>query len=540
MATNNKASYLGNVNLKRENVPEEYTEDRIKEYIRCSQDVEYFLSNYIKIVNVDKGLIKFDPYAYQLEIAREVDANRFTICKLPRQSGKTTVVAGILLWYILFNKNYNIGVLAHKHSQSREILARLQLAYEWIPSWMQQGIVEWNKGSVKLENGSTVVTAATTGSALRGGSYNLIYLDEFAFIPSNMQEEFFRSVYPVITSGKTTKIVITSTPNGMNYFYKIWSDSQEGRNEYKRIEINWWDTPGRDEKWKEQTIRNTSELQFQQEFECEFLGSSNTLIKASVLRRLAFLTPIEQNQHLNIYAMPDKTRQYVMVVDTAEGQGNDYSTYIIFDITTVPYTMAAVYRNNEISPLLLPDVVYNMGKHYNYCPILVETNSIGQQVADILYHDLEYENLIFGTQNERDGQIISGGFAGRKMHYGVRTTKQVKRIGCSNLKNIVENDKLIITDYNLIYELSRFIAQRNSYEADEGATDDLVMCCVLFAWMINQNIFKDANNIDIRQEILKHNMEMVEEQLLSFGYSNGDEEVIVTDRPDTDKIEWGL
>jgi hypothetical protein len=537
---NKTGAYLGNVNLKKTNIVEEYNEDKIKEYIKCSQDIEYFLTKYIRIVNVDKGLIDFEPYDYQLKIARTVEQNRFTICKLPRQSGKTTIVAGILLWYILFNKEYNIGILAHKHSQSREILARLQLAYEWIPSWMQQGIAEWNKGSIKLENGSGVVTAATTGSALRGGSYNLIYLDEFAFIPSNMQEEFFRSVYPVITSGKTTKIVITSTPNGMNYFYKLWTDAEEGRNEYQRVAINWWDTPGRDEKWKEQTIRNTSELQFQQEFECEFLGSSNTLIRASKLRQLTFRTALEENEHLKVYAQPDKTRQYAMVVDTARGLGGDYSAYIIFDITNAPYTMAAVYRNNDISPLLFPDILYNMGKHYNYCPILVETNDIGQQVADILYHDLEYENLIFGTQNERDGQIISGGFAGRRMHYGVRTTKQVKRIGCSNLKNIIESDKLIVEDYNIIYELSRFIAVRQSYEADEGATDDLVMCCVLFAWMINQNIFKDANNIDIRQEILKHNLEMIEEQLLSFGYSDGEEDVMVSDKPDPNRIDYGF
>lgn len=540
MSNNKKNSYLGNVNLKKPNVVEEYGPDQIKEYIRCSQDIEYFLKNYIKIVNVDKGLIDFDPYAYQMKIAKTVEQNRFTICKLPRQSGKTTVVAGILLWYILFNKDYNIGILAHKHSQSREILSRLQLAYEWIPSWMQQGIVEWNKGSVELENGSKVVTAATTGSALRGGSYNLIYLDEFAFIPSNMQEEFFRSVYPTISSGKTSKIVITSTPNGMNYFYKIWAESEEGKNEYERIEINWWDTPGRDEKWKEQTIKNTSELQFQQEFECEFLGSSNTLIRATKLRQLVPRAPMQENQHLKIYALPDKSRQYCITVDVSRGLGNDYSAYIIFDITSTPYTIAATYRNNDISPLLFPDVLYQIGKQYNYCPILVETNDIGQQVADILYHDLEYENLIFGTQNDRDGQIISGGFAGRRMHYGVRTTKQVKRIGCSNLKNIIESDKIIIQDYNLIYELSRFIAVRQSYEADEGATDDLVMCCVMFSWMINQNLFKDANNIDIRQEILKHNMEMVEEQLLSFGYSDGDDDIMISDKPDPNRIDWGF
>ena len=538
--SNKVGAYLGNVNLKKPNIEIEYSEENVIEFIKCSNDIQYFLDNYIKIVNVDKGLIKFQPYPYQKKIAQTVVDNRFTICKLPRQAGKTTIVAGIILWHVLFHEEYSIGILAHKHSQSREILSRIQLAYEWVPKWMQQGIVNWSKGSIELENGSKVVTAATTGSALRGGSYNMIYLDEFAFIPSNMQETFFTSVYPTITSGTTTKVVITSTPNGMNYFYKLWLDAEEGRNEYKTVEINWWDTPGRDEAWKEQTIKNTSEIQFQQEFECEFLGSAHTLIKASKLRALSFKTPLEKNEHLSIYAMPDKLRQYVMVADTARGMGGDFSAYIIFDITETPYDIAAVYRNNEISPLIWPDVLYNMAKHYNHCPILVETNDIGQQVADILYHDLEYENLIFGTQNERDGQIISGGFAGRKMHYGVRTTKQVKRIGCSNLKNIVESDKLIIEDFNLIYELSRFVATKQSFEADEGATDDLVMCCVLFAWMINQNIFKDANNIDIRQEILKHNMEMIEEQLLSFGYSDGDDDVIITDKPDTDKIEWGL
>lgn len=521
--------YLGNQNLKKAGVPIQYDKEKVEEFLRCSEDIEYFIKKYIKIINIDKGLINFDPYPYQLRMAETVLANRFSIFKLPRQAGKTTIIAAICLHHVLFNKNYAVAVLAHKHSQAREILSRIQLAYEWLPKWLQQGIVKWNEGTLELENGSSIITAATTTGSLRGGSFNMIYLDEFAFVPSNMQEEFFTSVYPVISSGQTSKVVITSTPNGLNMFYKLWVDSEEGNNSYKRVEVFWSDVPGRDEKWKLETIRNTSERQFRQEFECEFLGSSNTLINASKLRQLAMRTPLRENGSTRIYAEPERGRQYIMTVDTSRGLGLDFSAYIIFDITAMPYTCAVVFRDAEISPLILPDILKGMAEHYNNCPILVETNDIGQQVADILYHDLEYENLVFATSNDRDGQYISSGFAGQKMHYGVRTTKQVKRIGTSNLKNIVENDKLIITDYNLIYELSRFVAHKQSFEADEGANDDLVMCCVLFAWMVNQAVFKDAGRIDIRQEILKQNQGIIEDQILSFGFMDGVDEDFVED-----------
>ncbi len=317
--------YLGNKNLKRIGIPVEFTSDQVKEYVKCSKDASYFIKTYMKIVHIDRGLVDFMPYAYQERIIDASVNNRFVICKLPRQAGKTTTITGIILWYILFNENYSVAILANKLAQAREILSRIQLAYEHLPRWLQQGIVEWNKGSMELENGSSIIASATSSSAIRGTSQNLIYLDEFAFVQNNMQEQFFSSVVPTISSGNTSKILITSTPNGLNMFYKIWAESEEGRNSYQRIEVNWWDTPGRDDKWKEEMIRNTSEAQFRVEFGCEFLGSSNTLISGETLRRLVFKTPVKEKPNLKVYEEPRKGNIYAAVVDTSEGLGMDYT-----------------------------------------------------------------------------------------------------------------------------------------------------------------------------------------------------------------------
>lgn len=514
-------AYLGNQNLKRSNVKHEWTSDQVSEWMKCAQDPEYFIEKYIKIVNVDRGLVNFNLYDYQKDIVNLSVAERFVICKMPRQCGKTTTLVGIMLWYVLFHETYSVAILAHKLAQAREILSRIQLAYEHLPKWIQQGIIEWNKGFIELENGSKILASATSSSAIRGGSFNLVYLDEFAFVENNMQESFFASVYPTISSGETTKVLITSTPNGLNMFYKIWTDSEEGKNNYKRIDVHWSEVPGRDEKWKAETIRNTSEEQFRVEFECEFIGSSHTLIAATKLRTLRSIKPVISNPDTNIFAQPVQGRQYVSVVDTARGVQGDYSAFVVFDVSELPYRIVAAYRNNMISPLLYPNIIYQISKHYNNAYILVETNDIGEQIANILQGDLEYENILTTINNGRSGQVISPGY-GQQTRLGVRTTKAVKRIGCMGLKTLVESDKLLINDERVLYELFRFVNIGDSYEAEEGH-DDLVMCCVLFAWAINQQYVKELTSVDLRQRLEQENEEALDDSMLPMGIIFGGE-----------------
>jgi len=527
----NNTAYYGNINLKRAGISIEFTDDQLVEFAKCAENPIYFLQNYVKIVSIDKGLVDFNLYNFQNEIVVKSVNNRFVICKMPRQSGKTTTIAGLILWYVLFNSNFQVAVLAHKADQAREILGRIQLAYENLPLWLQQGIVEWNKGSIELENGSKIKASATSGSAIRGGSFNLIYLDEFAFVEPGLQQQFFASVYPTISSGNTSKVLITSTPRGLELFYKLWMDSVEGRNSYVRVDVGWWDVPGRDDKWREETIRNTSEEQFRQEFGCEFLGSSDTLIAGDVLARIPIMNPIEIKNDLNIYEHPKNGCTYAISVDCSRGTGHDYSAFTVIEVGSVPYKVVAAYRNNKIPPLLYPNVIYSVAKYYDNALVLVEINDIGQQVADLLKIDLEYENLVVSKNMGRAGQQVSGGHRTGALP-GIRTTKQVKRVGCANLKTLIENNKLLINDFNILNELSTFAYNGTSYEATDGHHDDLAMSLVLFAWLTNQTYFKELTNIDIRNNLYDDNLRMMEDELTPFGFYNDGTVNLYDDGPD--------
>jgi len=510
--------YLGNPLLKKANVPVEWTKDQILEYQKCMQDPLYFCQKYIKIVSLDEGLVPFDVYPFQKEILGTIHNNRFTICKLPRQSGKTTTIISYILHYVLFNEQMRVAILANKAATARDILSRLQLAYENLPKWLQQGVMSWNKGSLDLENGSKIVASSTSSSAVRGGSYNMIFLDEFAFVPHNVAEDFFSSVYPTISSGKNTKVVIVSTPNGMNLFYKLWSDAESGKNSYNPIDVHWSEIPGRDEKWKTETIANTSQEQFNREFECEFLGSINTLIHPTKIKSMVFDDPIQRNAGLEVYKKPEKDRLYTIVCDVARGTEQDYSAFLVFDVSELPYRIVAKYRNNEIKPLLFPNVIYDVAKAYNNAYVMIEVNDIGEQVATAMQYDLEFDNLIMASMRGRAGQILGSGFSGGKVQLGVRTTKAVKMLGCSNLKQLIETDKLIINDYDLITEFSTFVKHGQSYQAEEGHTDDLAMCCVLFAWMTNQTYFKELTNVDIRERMFLEQQDQLEQDMAPFGF----------------------
>ena len=513
--------YLGNPNLKKANTPIEFTAEDVKEFQKCENDPVYFITKYIKITTLDHGLQPFKMYNFQKDMVGTFHNIRYSICKLPRQSGKSTTIIAFLLHYCIFNANVNVAILANKAAVARDLLGRLQLAYENLPKWLQQGVISWNKGSLELENGSRILAAATSSSAVRGGSYNIIFLDEFAYVPSNIAEQFFSSVYPTISSGKTSKVIIVSTPHGMNMFYKLWRDAEDGKNSYVPIEVHWTEVPGRDEKWKKETIANTSEQQFRTEFECEFLGSVNTLINPSKLRTMRYRQPSVSNAGLDIYEPVKEDHRYCVTVDVARGDLNDNSAFVIFDVTQIPYRVVGKYKNNDIKPMMFPGIVEKVARNYNQAEILVEVNDIGGQVADTLHYELEYDNLIMVSQRGRAGQVAGSGFSGKGAQLGVRTTKAIKKLGCSNLKTLVESDKIIIEDFDLISEMSTFILKGTSkYEADDGSNDDLMMCCVLFAWLSNQTYFKELTDQDIRARLYEEQKNAIEQDMAPFGFLN--------------------
>jgi hypothetical protein len=524
--------YLGNSNLKKVGVELQYTEEQVSEIIKCTEDPVYFIKKYVKIVNVDQGLVSFDMWPFQEDMVHTFHDNRFSICKMPRQVGKTTTTVGYMLWCVLFQDEYTVGILANKGQLAQDILSKIQKAYEYLPPWLQQGIVVWNKRSLELENGSKIFAYATSAAGVRGGTYNLIFLDEFAFVPHNMATEFFTSTYPVISSGKTSKVIIVSTPNGLNLFYKMWKDATEGRSLYKPLEVHWSQVPGRDQKWKEETIRNTSEEQFRQEFETEFIGSSATLISGSKLKTLAYSNPIESAEGLDIFVRPQPNRMYIATVDPSEGVEQDHSTINVIDVTEAPYIQVAKYRSNKIPLLFFPTIIYSLARKYNDAFVLIETNSIGKQVVDIMHYDLEYENIYKVEHHHIKGQSVSGGFR-RNASFGVRTTKSVKKIGCANLKTLVENDKLLINDFDTIAEMNTFSRYLDTYKAEEGNNDDLVMGLVLFAWLTAQSYFRDTTNIDIRKVMLEENNMLLDEDITPVGFiDNGKTEEIYDDGQD--------
>ena len=510
--------YLGNPNLKKVGTEIQFTKKQIQEYLKCKEDPVYFARNYIKIISLDEGIVPFKMWDFQEELIESFHENRFNIAKLPRQTGKSTTCVSYLLHYILFNDNVNVGILANKLSTARDLLGRLQLAYEQLPLWIQQGIVVYNKGSMELENGSKILAASTSASAVRGMSFNIIFLDEFAFIPNHIAEQFFSSVYPTITSGTSTKVIIISTPNGMNHFYKLWVDAQKGRNGYAWNEVHWSKVPGRDAKWKETTIANTSERQFTQEFECEFLGSVDTLITAAKLRTLTYDDPLTTNGSLDVYENPIRDHDYIICVDVSRGLAQDYSAFVVIDITHAPWRLVAKYRDKDVRPMILPNIIYNVATNYNNAYVLTEVNDIGEAVAGSLYYDVEYENVLMCAMKGRAGQQVGQGFSGNKVQMGVKMSATVKAQGCSNLKTLIEDDKLLVKDYNIVSELTTFIQNKKSFEADEGYNDDLVMCLVIFSWLAQQQYFKEMTDQDIRRRIYEERKNEIEQDMAPFGF----------------------
>lgn len=518
--------YLGNSNLKGANVPIDWTSDMIKEWLKCKNDPIYFAQNYIKIVNVDKGLITIDLYDYQKEIIEKITNNRRLAVVTSRQAGKTTTAVVVILHYVIFNDYKRVGLLANKGDSAREILDRIKIAFEALPKWLQQGVVEWNKGSVELENGSKIVAAATSSSNIRGKSMNLLYIDETAFVDG--WDQFSASVLPTISSGETTKVLYTSTPNGLNHFYKTCVGAREGTNGFQYVEVPWNRVPGRGEAWKKEALETLDYdyQKFTQEYECEFQGSSGTLIDGSKLKQLVPMTPLVEKNGMSLYKRYEEGKQYVCVVDVSRGKGLDYSAFSIIDVTKMPYYQVCAFKDNMVTPIEYAEILYRACKTFGECAVLIEVNDIGQQVSELLHYDYEYENILYTESAGRSGKRISGGF-GKGADPGIRTTKTVKAVGCNMLKLMVEQDQLIINDINTINELSTFSRKGNSYEAESGCHDDLTMTLVLFGWLSDQQYFKDITDINTLSKLRERSEDDLMNELTPFGFFDDGQDPII-------------
>ena len=515
-------SYHGNPNLKPLAYQHDFSQKEIEEYIKCKNDPVYFIENYVKIITLDSGLQPFKLYDCQKKKVECIMNNRRVVLMEGRQQGKTVTSAACILHYTIFEEDKTVAIMANKSAAAREVLNRYQIMYENLPIWMQQGVKTWNKGDVELENNSKVLTAATTAAAIRGKSVNWLYIDEAAIIPNNVADEFFTSVYPTISAGETTKILLTSTPLGYNHFWKFWNESLEGVNGFENMFIPYYEIPGRDDKWLEEQKQLLGDVKFNQEVMCEFLGSTNTLINAQTIQRLSTKDPEFTNNGLDIYESPQENHYYAITVDTSRGIGGDYSAFVVVDITEMPYKVVAKYRDNKIAPMLYPDIIGKVGKDYNNAFILVEVNDIGQQVVEILHQEIEYENIL-STVNEQQKQYVSPGF-GKSTKHGVTTSKQVKRQGCFAFKSLLEEQKMLVFDEHIIHEISTFTEKGNTYQADEGYHDDLVMCLVLFGWLSSQQFFKDMTDINTREGLYKQQMGDIETNLTPFIRLDGQEE----------------
>jgi len=511
--------YLGNLNLKRPGEMLEWSAPMIEEYKKCRDDILYFADNYFKIVHVDYGKVNITLFPYQRKVLAQLQAKRFNIILQSRQSGKTTAITVFYLWQILFHSDKTMGVLANKGSLAKEILDRIKLAYENLPKWLQQGVMTWNKTSIELENGCRIITGATSSSAARGYSFSVLYIDEAAFIARNVWEDFYKATYPTISSGKETRLILTSSANGLNHFYKLWEDAKSGKSDFAPFEVQWYDVPGRDEHWKLQTIANTSEESFEQEHCNVFLGGVDTLISIRYIKEMPSLDPIENSEiGLKIYKRPEEGARYFVCADVSEGVGRDYHAVSVIRTDKLPYEHVAVFRNNDMSPYVqLPNLIANLARGYNDAYILIEHASLGPEVAQILVNDLEVETVLQCQTRGKKGQQLS--FGSNKSYYGLKMTSSAKRLGCSVIKDLIHNKHFQTFDFDTIYEMTKFVRKGTSFAAEKGETDDIIMSLVGFAWLTTQTLFKEMNETS-RAKLYENAINQIQQNLVPLGFKS--------------------
>ena len=502
--------YNRNQNLKAAGVSVAFTQEQVQEYVRCARDPLYFIRNYAKIVSLDDGVVAFDPFPYQERMIRAIHENKNTLGKLFRQAGKSTIVAAYFAWYVLFNDNKTAVILANKQAIAIEIFGRVQFIIENLPQWLQQGVVEWNKKSLVLENGSRCIAAATSASAVRGMSVNLLLLDEFAHLGPNLADEFIASVFPTLSSSESSKLVIISTPNGLNHYHKLWVEAKNGNNDFHTVEGRWQENPKRSQKWADEQRKKLGEVKYRQEIECTFEGSSYTLVDGAFLATIPLAVPIHNKDNFEVFFAPEQGRNYVITVDVSRGRHMDFSAFTVFDTTEMPYRVVATYKDNTISTLEFPHLIYNTARQYNDAFLLIEINDLGEEVSNTIWHEYEYENLYFTRGNE---------LSQARGYPGVRTTSKVKSLGCSVLKDLVEKNQLIINSHRIIEELGLFVLHRKSYASEDPAVnDDLCTTLWLMAWLTKQDVFQEITNIHLRDVLTKQKQAYIDSTMTPFGF----------------------
>lgn len=508
--------YNGNPNLTKSGTRHEWTPDILRELNRCRKDPVYFARKYFKIINVDDGLVPLDLYEFQEDAIKLYAAgNRKIILNTSRQIGKTTFATAIILHYAIFNPSKRIALLANKGDTAREILSRVKLAFEYLPTWLQVGVVEWNKGSVEFENNSIIIAASSSSSSIRGKSMAMVYIDETAFVEN--WEEFSASVLPTLSSGKKTILIMTSTPNGLNHFYYYMEGAKQNKNSFAWLEVPWYKVPGRDAAWKEEVLAsiNYDMQKFEQEYECSFQGSSGSLLSGASLRLLKPIEPIFFNiEGLKQYFRPVKGNLYTLIADVSDGKGLDYSTFQVIDVTTSPYKQVCTFRNNMITPTDFAGMINSIGRSYNMAYVLVENNNMGGQVTNLLWDEHEYEMLIRTKNMGRNGKQIC--FSNEKgSEFGIKTTNPVKLLGCSLIKLLIEQNQLTLNDKMTVSELSMFIKKGASYEAEKGHHDDLVMPLVLFAWLTQTKFWTNMLEKNVFQNMKEFSQRDIDEMMRS-------------------------
>jgi hypothetical protein len=508
MSINPKEFFAGNKNLRAAGSIHNYTHEELLELAKCKNNPIYFINNYCKVAKGGVGLVNLKLFDYQYPMLESFIEHDKSIVVAPRQCGKSTTFAAYALWCILFKQSYTVAILANKLSVAKEILDRVQNMFLNVPRFLQQGVLSFSKTSMELENKSKIFVSTTSASGIRGFAIDLVFLDEFAHIQDHIANDFFTSTYPTI-SATGGKLIIVSTPKGMNHFHKMWKEAISARSGFNPVFVNYRDIPLYNKKWAEATKKDIGAVRFAQEYECDFLGSVNTLISPTTIQNMTHDNPITtDNNGISIYEEPIAGQSYLITCDTSEGVGGDNTAFLVFDVTDYPITVVAKFASNIISPFLLPRVLYEVGAKYNYASILVESNNLGKQVVNDLYMELEYPNLI-----------------GESFHsptYGVRTTKSTKAIGCATFKDLCETQRLLVIDHDIIEEISNFVKHKTSYAASEGHKDDLVMCCVLMSWFASTEQWDTIRNSTFRKEIYEARQKQMEEMLMPFGIiSNG-------------------
>lgn len=502
--------YKNNQLIKNGYYEEKFTQEQIQEIIKCKQDIFYFFENYIKITTLDiKEPIKlFKPWDFQKELLNRLLTERFNIVYSSRQSGKTTCCATFALWKVLFNPNFKILIAGDSATTAKKILASIKEIYENLPFFLQKGVLEWNKTEVLLDNKSFIKTVPTTENSGRGGTFNIIILEEFSFVKDSIAEAFQASVLPVICSGDATQVLIITTQNGKNFFYEMWQAAINGESIFKPFRIHWQDVPGRDEEWVKTQKQLLGEKKFAREFVGEFDETHSSLVDVS---KLDFVKkePIIIDDVL-FYEKHNPTSKYVITVDLGEGLGSDYSTFSVFEILGA-VKQVCTYRNKENNDKFC-EVLLKTAKSYG-AKILFENNN-DNKIPYIFHNIYKYENLLFTKIENSTTTLCNKDFKSRRV--GLKPTSETRNVSITALKNMLESKEMIISDFDTFKELETFCKNsKGKYEATEDNHDDLVSALMLMAWLYNDEKFKETIEINTNSSVSRLDLSKVIRQTKS-------------------------